>query len=210
MTPEHTAVIAPWGTADRTALQLLFGGSLVYAAVVLLIGGFSIVSELVTGQRFLTLPISETLEPQATASATLIGGTIDAATAFVSGLSAGASALLTTGSVIALIAHLFVALTFAYLNWRLLRREPFLRSLTWSFVAAGGILSIGSVVAQALTGVGTNLATSELSIEAGYNRIWPLPLSIDLYPLAIGLMLALVGMALEYAQKLSAETRGLV
>lgn len=210
MAAEQTAAIAPWGSADRAALQLLFGGSLVYAAIVLLLGGFSIVSELVTGQRFLTLPVNETLEPSADATATLIGGTLDSATVFVSGLSSGAGALLTAGSAIALFAHLFVALTFGYLNWRLLRQEPFLRSLTWSFVAAGGILSIGSIVAQVLTGIGTNLAMAELAFESGYNRIWPLPLSVDLYPLAIGLMLALVGMALEYAQRLSAETRGLV
>lgn len=207
---EATPVVAPWGAADRVALQLLCVGSLVYAGLVLLLGGFSVISELVTGQRFLSLLVDETLQPVPGASATLIGGTLDSATVYVSGLSPAAGSLLTIGSIIAIVTHLLVALTFVYLNWRLLRKEPFLRSLTWSFVGAGGIVSVGSVIAQLLTGIGNNLALGELGIEGVYNRIWPLPLQVDLWPIAVGLMLALVGMALEYAQKLTAETRGLV
>lgn len=213
MADAQTPAIAPWGSADRIALQLLFWGTIVYSVIVLLVGGISVLIEAVTGDRFLTLPLSVPMEPRPDADATLIGGSLDSATVFVSGLSLTPSILLTIGSVMAVLAHLSVALTFAYLNWRLLRREPFLRSLTWSFAAAGGVLSLGSIVAQVLTGIGTNLAASELNmgVDGGvYNRIYPLPLSLDLYPLAIGLMLALVGTAFEYAQKLTAETQGLV
>jgi len=207
---EATSTIAAWGHRDRIALQLLCAGGLVYALLVVLLGAGSIVIDLVTGDRVLTLYITERLQPNVDASATLVHGTLDSATVFVSGLSPATSALLTIGSVVAIVAHLLVAMAFVYLCWRLLRREPFLRSLTRSFVYAGGILSLGSVVAQVLTGIGNNLAISELGIDNPYNRFWPLPAQIDVWPLAVALILSIVAVAMQYAEKLTVETRGLV
>ncbi len=211
MSADEVPAIAPWGKWDKAALQGIFGLGAFLAALTLISGVIGIVSELVAGQYLLTLPVSQPLPAGAdTGPATIVEGTLDTATVMVSDLSAATAALITAGSVVMVLSNLLVSIALLYLAWRLLRREPFIRSLTWTFVATGGVLLVGSVVGQTLIQIANVQAMSELGSEFDGSGIWVAMLQIDGAPLALGFTLMLVGAAFEYAQKLSAETRGLV
>lgn len=211
MTDADAPALAPWNKWDKASLQAIFGVGAVYGVLVFVISAVSVISELVTGQRLLTLPVSQPLPAAADSGpAVLLDGSFETATALVSNLSASSSVLLTLGSIVGAVSNLLVIGAFLYLVWRLLRREPFQRSLTWTFVTAGAVLMLGSIIGQSLTGFGTMQAMSELGSTVDADSFWPIAFTFDGAPLGLGLVLLLVGSAFEYAQKLSAETRGLV
>jgi hypothetical protein len=211
MSAAEVPAIAPWGKWDKASLQAIFGAGALYGLLVLVVSAVGVISELVTGERLLTLPVSQPLPSAADSGpAVLSDGHFETATALVSNLSAGTSALLTTGSIVGALSNLLVIAAFLYLVWRLLRREPFQRSLTWIFVTAGAVLMFGSIIGQAISGIGTVQAMSELGSTVDADSFWPVAFTFDGAPLGLGLVLLLVGAAFEYAQKLSTETRGLV
>ena len=211
MTTHDVPAIAPWGKWDKAALQAIFGAGAFFAALTLIISVIGIVTELVSGERLLTLPVSQPLPAGAdNGPATIVDGQVDSATVLVSNLSAVPSALFTAGSIVMVVSNLLVMGAFLYLVWRLLRREPFIRSLTWTFVAAGAVLLIGSLVGQALIQIANLMAMGELGSTADDPGIWTTVVGLDAAPLGLGFILMLVGSAFEYAQKLSVETRGLV
>jgi hypothetical protein len=201
--------IAPWGKWDRIALQILFAGGAVVMVLILVTGVIGLVGDLTQGTRFLELPVNHSLPAEASAdsgTATLESAVYESATVAVSGLTPFTAALLTVGRALVVLTNLLVAATFVYLAWRLLRREPFLRSLTWSFIAAGATLLIGSLVGQAIMGIGANLVSVELGEFWGDSAVFV----FDATPIGLAFILMLVGCAFEYAQKLSRETAGLV
>jgi hypothetical protein len=211
MSTSETPAIAPWGKWDRLSLQLILVGAIVYAIAILVAGAVSVGADLVSGERLLTLPVDEMLPAAADdGTATLVDGRFDTARVYVSGLSPMANGLLTAGGIIAILTQLAVAGVMIYLAWSLLRREPFLRSLTWSFVVAGAVLLVGSIVGQSLSGFGAWLTAIELGSTPDARGFWPLSITFDTASLGLGLMLLLVGSAFEYAQKLTVETHGLV
>lgn len=211
MSAHEVPAIAPWGKWDKAALQAIFGVGIFYAGLTLVIGVIGIVTELVSGRYLLSLPVSQSLPSSADAgSAAIVDGQFDSASVLVSNLSSVPGALLTAGSIVMVASNLLVLGAFLYLVWRLLRREPFIRSLTWTFVAAGAVLLIGSLVGQVLIQVANLMAMSELGSSADDPGIWTTVVQIDAAPLGLGVILMLVAAAFEYAQKLSVETRGLV
>ena len=211
MTTYDVPAIAPWGKWDKAALQAIFGVGVFFAVLTLVIGVVGIVSELVTGERLLTLPVNELLPAGAdNGPAVIVDGHLDSATVLVSHLSAAPSALISAGSIVIVVSNLLVMGAFLYLVWRLLRREPFIRSLTWTFVAAGAVLLVGSLVGQALIQIANLMVMSELGSTADDPGIWTTVVQLDAAPLGLGFILMLVASAFEYAQKLAAETRGLV
>jgi len=211
MTTHDVPAIAPWGKWDKAALQAIFGAGAFFAALTLGIGVVGIVSELVTGERLLTLPVSQPLPDGAdNGPAVIVDGALDSATVLVSHLSATPSALLTAGSIVIVASNLLVMAAFLYLVWRLLRREPFIRSLTWTFVTAGAVLLVGSLVGQTLIQIANLMAMGELGSTVDDPGIWTTVVGLDAAPLGLGFILMLVASAFEYAQKLAAETRGLV
>jgi hypothetical protein len=211
MSAEEAPAIAPWNRWDRAALQALLGGGIVFAVVMLTANVISFAIEAISGERLLVLPVTEPLPAAAdSGTATLIEGHYDSAYAYVSGLSGGTTALLTAGQVIIALSNLLAVGAFLYLVWRLLRREPFKRSLTWSFVAAGASLMFGSIIGQTLIGIGSIQAMGELGGSIDESSFWPVAFTFDGSAVTLGFVLLLVASAFEYAQKLSAETRGLV
>ena len=211
MSIAETPAVAPWGKWDRISLQLILAGGIVYAAVVLVVGTIGVVSELVSGNRTLSLPVSAELPPEANiGTAQLLNGHFESALVTVEGLTPASAALLTAGAIIGFVTQLLVAASFVYLAWRLLRREPFLKSLTWAFIVAGAVLLLGTVIAQMLSGFGGWLVAAELGATAGPDSFWPTAMNIDLTPVGLAFILMLVGCAFEYGQKLSRETAGLV
>jgi hypothetical protein len=211
MATHDVPAIAPWGRWDRAALQAIFGGGVLFAGLTLVIGVLGIVTELISGERLLTLPVNEALPAGADrGTAVIVDGSLDSATVLVSQLSTAPSVLFTTGSIVIVVSNLLVMAAFLYLVWRLLRREPFIRSLTWTFVTAGAVLLIGSLVGQVLIQIANLMAMSELGSTADDPGIWATAVQLDANPLGLGFILMLVAAAFEYAQRLSNETRGLV
>jgi len=211
MSDTQTPAVAPWGKWDRISLKIILVGGIVYATVLLAVGTIGTITDLVTGQQLLSLTVNEKLPAAAdTGTATLVDGRYDSARVFVADLTPATSGLLTAGSIIAIVTQLAVAAVFIYLTWRLLRREPFLRSLTWSFVAAGAVLLLGSIIGQTLSGIGSWLTAAELGATTDSDSFWPTVFTFDAAPLGLAFVLMLVGSAFEYAQKLTVETRGLV
>lgn len=209
MTTSETPALATWSRWDRAALQLILGGAVIYALVVAVVGVLGLVGQLATGERTLTLFVEQDLPASAAGgTATLVDGAYESATVTVAGLTPTTAGLITAGGVIGFVTQLLVAASFVYLAWRLLRREPFLRSLTWTFIVAGAVLLIGTIIGQALSGFGSWLAATELN--DGVDGFWPLMMKLDPTPIGLAFILMLVGCAFEYGQKLTNETRGLV
>ena len=210
MSSIDTPASVAWGKWDKLSLQVILGGVVIYAIVVLIAGIVDIVMSRVSGDRLLSLTIDEPLPTgAATGTATLLDGRLDSARVYVTDLTPITTGLLDAGLIVGVITQVLVAASFAYLAFRLLRRRPFMKSLTWSFLAAGAVLLIGSIVAQALTGFGSWLVATELGSNAD-NDFWQMSFSVDVAPLGFGFALMLVGSAFEYAQKLSRDTEGLV
>ena len=211
MSDTQTPVVAPWGKWDRISLQALLAFGVIVALVSLVVGTIGIVTQLVSGSRQLTLPTDSDLPTSADAgTAEILYGRFDSAAVTVTGLTSATAGILTAGTIIAVVTQLLVAASFVYLAWRLLRREPFLKSLTWTFILAGAILLIGTILAQALAGFGGWLVITELGATPDGESFWPMTMGIDLTPVGYAFILMLVGCAFEYGQKLSRETAGLV
>jgi len=210
MSSIDTPASVAWGKWDKLSLQLILAGVVIYAVVVLIAGIVDIVMSLASGDRLLSLTINEPLPTGVdTGTATLLDGRLDSARVYVTDLTPITTGLLDAGLIVGVITQVLVAASFAYLAFRLLRRRPFMKSLTWSFLAAGAVLLIGSIVAQALTGFGSWLVATELGSNPD-NDFWQMSFSVDVAPLGFGFALMLVGSAFEYAQKLSRDTEGLV
>jgi len=210
MSSIDTPASVAWGKWDKLSLQLILAGILIYAVVVLIAGIVDIVMSLASGDRLLSLTINEPLPTGVdTGTATLLDGRLDSARVYVTDLTPITTGLLDAGLIVGVITQVLVAASFAYLAFRLLRRRPFMKSLTWSFLAAGAVLLIGSIVAQALTGFGSWLVATDLGSNPN-NDFWQMSFSVDVAPLGFGFALMLVGSAFEYAQKLSRDTEGLV
>ena len=210
MSSIDTPASVAWGKWDKLSLQLILAGVVIYAVVVLIAGIVDIVMSLASGDRLLSLTINEPLPTGVdTGTATLLDGRLDSARVYVTDLTPITTGLLDAGLIVGVITQVLVAASFAYLAFRLLRRRPFMKSLTWSFLAAGAVLLIGSIVAQALTGFGSWLVATELGSSPD-NDFWQMSFTVDVAPLGFGFALMLVGSAFEYAQKLSRDTEGLV
>lgn len=210
MSSIDTPASVAWGKWDKLSLQLILAGVVIYAVVVLIAGIVDIVMSLASGDRLLSLTINEPLPTGVdTGTATLLDGRLDSARVYVTDLTPITTGLLDAGLIVGVITQVLVAASFAYLAFRLLRRRPFMKSLTWSFLAAGAVLLIGSIVAQALTGFGSWLVATELGSNPD-NDFWQMSFTVDVAPLGFGFALMLVGSAFEYAQKLSRDTEGLV
>ena len=211
MSSTETPAIAPWGKWDKLSLQLILVVSVAYALIVAVLGVIMIVSELSTDARTVTLFVNQPLPAAADAgSATLVDGHFDTAEVRVSGLVPITGALLTASSIIGFATQLLVAASFVYLTWRLLRREPFLTSLTWTFLVAGSVLLIGTIIGQALSGFGGWLVATELGSSPDGESFWPLVMQFDPAPIGLAFVLLLVGCAFDYGQRLTRETAGLV
>ena len=206
-----TPALAPWGRWDRVAMWLILGGSIIYAFVALAFGIGALVHQLVTGTWTGSLAVDQALPAEADAgSATLIRGSFESAAVTLGGLSGWAFGLLTAAQITGLVTTAVVALTFVYLSWRLLRAEPFKKSLTVAFITAGAALLIGSIIGLGFEALGRMLAVSELVGDDKLAGFWPFAFSGDLTPIGFGFALMIVACAFEYGERLTRETDGLV
>jgi len=206
-----TPALAPWGRWDRIAMWLILGGSAVYALIVLVSGVGRLVHQSVSQTWTGSLIVERALPAEADAgTATLITGSYESASVTLGGLSGWAFGLLTAALVIAVITSATVALSFVYLSWRLLRAEPFKKSLTFTFITAGIALIIGSILSLGVEALGRMIAISELLGDDKVTGFWPMAFSGDLSPIGFGLALLIVACAFEYGERLTRQTDGLV
>jgi hypothetical protein len=205
MTAEST-----WTRGEREVLWFLFGGASLIALAVFVFACITIIGSAVTGEYSLSLATTQSLPPEAdTGEAILVAGSFESAVVTVTGLSALTQGLLQSAMIIGGAAQAITVLAFAYLAWRLLRRQPFLASLPRIFAGAGAILSIGGLVSQALAGFGAWNVAEELG-SSDAESFWPLILTLDPLPIVLGFGLLLIATAFHYGVKLSRDTDGLV
>ena len=200
-----------WSKADRGAIWFILGVAVLYAATVVVVGVTGIIGNATSGVRRLSLLVDQPLPEaaQSNGTAVLVDGAYESAWVAIGRLGAGTNALLTIGEIVAFLAQAAVAIAFAYLAWRLLRRQPFLRSLSNTFLVAGSTLALGGLIAQFLLGFGSWNAILELgSGEPG--DFWPLMMRLDPAQVGLGFALLLVAVAFHYGARLSRDTEGLV
>ena len=142
-------------------------------------------------------------------TAQLVHGSFESAFVTVSDLSPMAVFLIALGSATGILTNLIVSMAVAHLCWKLLRRRPFDRSVSWMVMAVGTILMLGTVIGGGLGGLGHMMAAVELNsdIQSGF---WALGFSLDITPLVVGLVLFLVTMAFEAGTRMQRDTEGLV
>ncbi len=200
-----------WNKADRGAIWFILGVAVLYGLAVVVFGIGGIIGNATSGIRRMSLLVDQPLPDaaQSTGSATLVDGNYESAWVAIGHLSAGTNALLTIGEIVAFLAQAAVAVAFAYLAWRLLRRQPFLRSLSNTFAVAGATLALGGLIAQFLLGFGSWNAILELG-SGKPDDFWPLVMELDPGQVGLGFALLLVSIAFHYGAKLSRDTDGLV
>jgi hypothetical protein len=205
-------VLAPWSRWDRLGIWIMLVGAVVVALLAIVVGIGGLAGELASGTRHVTLLTDRPLPAEAsTGTATIVDGDFDTARLELADLTAGTATLLTIGGVLGVLVQASVALSFAYLAWRLLRAKPFMASLTIAFVVAGAALAVGGLVAQFVTGFGQWNVVLELGSDvAADDPFWPLVMAVDAAPIGLGFALLIVASAFQYGERLSRETDGLV
>lgn len=206
-TPTH----APWGPWDRAAMWLILGGSIVYAGIVLVAGITHLVAQLTSRTWSGTLLVENPLPASADAgSATLIEGNYETASVTLGNLGDLSFGTLTVALIVSVLTTAIVAVSFVYLSWRLLRAEPFKKSLTYTFITAGSALVIGTTISLGFDTIGRMMTVSELMGEETLEGFWPVAATGDLSPIGFGFALLIVACAFEYGERLSRQTDGLV
>jgi hypothetical protein len=205
-------VLAPWSRWDRLGIWIMLVGAVVVALLAFVVGIGGLAGELASGTRHVTLLTDQPLPTEAsTGTATIVDGGFDTARVELADLTAGTATLLTIGGLLGVLVQASVALSFAYLAWRLLRAKPFMGSLTIAFVVAGAALAVGGLVTQFVTGFGQWNAVLELGSDvAADDAFWPLVMAVDAAPIGLGFALLIVSSAFQYGERLTRETDGLV
>ncbi|WP_309616541.1 hypothetical protein [Salinibacterium sp.] len=206
-----SAATTEWTKWDRVGLWILLFASALLTAGTVISSAIRIITRLATGRYYLGLNLSVPLPPEASAgTATLVTGNYDSAWVEVGGLSTGTSGLLIAGDVVSMLTQAAVTLAFTYLAWRLLRRRPFTTSLTTLFIVAGAVLTCGSLISQFLIGFGSWNVITELTTGRVVDGFWPLVMTLDPAPIALGFGLLIVASAFQFSGRLGRDLDGLV
>jgi len=197
--------------ADRKALWVLTIGALLAAVTMAVIAIVSIISDVVSGSTLVRLAVEAPIPADYfPAGLELENAIFTEAQVYTSSLSSGIVVWLNVASTITLLSQLIVALAVAYLGWRLLKGDPFRRSLTLATVIAAVALILGSAFSTGIGFIATFLAMDELTGEAFMSEGYPYTFTFDLTPALVGIALGVVATAFEYGEKLRADTAGLV
>lgn len=197
--------------ADRASIRAVTIGALVVSAVIVV--GFiaTLVNQLVSGE--VTFPvITDAAVPagQFGEGTGISAATFTEAQVTASGLSAFPFAAFVAADAINALTGLVVTLALAYLGWRLLKGDPFRKSVIYSALTAASALILGPFIALLLSTTATTRALLEI---AGPRETRPgliFAAEFNLAPVLAGIGLAIVLGAFEYGQKLKADTVGLV
>lgn len=214
--------------------------ALLYAAAMIIFLAVSTIGTLVKDTVTVSLPVEQfwpepypwvTLHPAPAAS--VVSGGFTTADVMVSGLSMDARWLFAAGGAVQSLTLIMIALVFALLCHRLLTGTPFrpllARSTTWAAV----VVAVGGMAWQILFTIGGVMASQQVLPLSGWESTAPsadllnnvesrtglhetgipmetVAMTLEFWPLLLGLVLAAVAVAFRYSERLQKETEGLV
>lgn len=198
---------------DRAGLLTIQFIALVLAAVALAAGAITAATALASESFDMVLPAAAALpgdvigDPEATGVPRILNGEFTSAAASVAGLSTGVRILFAVGAGMGSLVFVALALSVAYLCWRMYKGNPFGESVTRTFWFAAAALTIGSLLSQGMLGFSTWLALDELHLDPVQ---FPLEMHFDLLPIVAGFALLLVAGAFQFGERLQRDTEGLI
>lgn len=194
----------------RALTWIVLVGAVVFGALSVGIGGFSLVGQLIRDRFAVTLLVDAPLPSAASAgTARLADGAFSTADVTISGLSTLPRFLLTLEGATAVATGLLVSVAIAYFCWSVLCRRPFSRPVFWLVALVGYALILGTVLGQGFGGLGRMIAADELTAGAA-DGFWPLAALIDPAPAVAGLVLLAAAGAIRLGQRLQQDTAGLI
>jgi hypothetical protein len=214
--------------------------AIVYAAVALIGTVVTVIVTLLNDSIAVSLPVREfwpekypwiTMTP--TPAASVISGGFTHADVSVLGLGTDARLLLAGGHAVQGVTVVLIAVVFALLCHRLLSGSPFRPVLARSVMVTAVAITAGGFAWQVLFGLGGMAASAQILGRTGWESKVPsteiadyldsvldpfangLPdpwvsVSVDFWPLFLGLALATVATAFRYSERLQRDTEGLV
>ena len=201
-----------WVTkADRMSIGAVAIGALLVAAGLLVSFAVTTATQLVSGE--MTFPVLTGAAVPAGefgAENGLVAATYTEASVTASGLSAFPVAAFITAHAVDTLTGVIVALALAFMGWRLLKGDPFRKSVLYSALVAACTLIVGPFVALLASGTATTRALLEIAGPRDGRPELIFSAELNLAPVLVGLALAIVLGAFEYGQKLRADTEGLV
>lgn len=212
MGAEVPVLVGPRGLVRITrALVVLVGVIALVSGVTTVVGGvLALVTGPLSGRWSFTL-VGDHAIPSGTdhGAARMVEGSWDSATIVLTGVS-GAPAV---WSLIALVAGVLTPTLFCafvvLLCWRLVRRGMFRRSRSVGVAVLGSVVAVGAVLSQGASSLASGTAAALLN-GPGAHGYWPIAGRFDATWLIVGFVLALVGLAFEYGERLQRDTDGLV
>lgn len=201
-----------WVTmGDRASIWVVTIGALVAAALILLGFTTTLVQRLISGE--VTFPVlTDAVAPdgQFGAGNGLVAAIFTEAQVTASGLSTFPFAAFIAADAVSALTGLIVALALAFMGWRLLKGDPFRRSVLYASITAASALILGPVIALLLSTTATTRALLEIAGPREGRPELIFAAEFNLAPFLVGVGLAVVLGVFEFGQKLKADTEGLV
>jgi hypothetical protein len=197
--------------ADRAAILVVSIGAALTALIIVAAFVTGLVQQLSTGTMQVTLlPYSPVPESVFAGGVGVESAVYTEAEVVTRGLSSTVVGLYIAGHALGAATGVIVALALAFMGWRLLKGDPFRRSVVWSSLTAAVALITLPLVGLLLTTIANTIALTELvGTKAGTDGL-PFRGELELTPVLVGIGLAVVLGVFEYGQKLEADTKGLV
>jgi hypothetical protein len=192
--------------ADRASIGVVTIGALVVGAFILISFVATVAATLLSGTVTFAV-IANSPVPPDYFSASAVAATISEITVNAGGLSLGVVSLFVLADAVVALAGIIVALALAFAGWRLLKGDPFRKSVMVTSLMAASALIAGPFLALLIS----TTAVTRALIELGQSeKGLVFAAELNLAPVFVGVGLAVVLGIFEYGQKLHAETEGLV
>lgn len=179
---------------------------------ILVFGVMSIASTISSGEIMVQMSTTAPLPPEADAGpGTITSGMFDTATVSASTLDGGTVALFVLGTAFGILTSAAVAAALATLCWRMLHPRVFSRSLSAVITITGAVVLIGGMISQALGVFVAWMVADQLNATSdGLDGFWPISADVDPTFIALGIGIAIVGLAFSFGEKMQRDTEGLV
>ena len=228
----------PGGAPSRAVPRLVQLGALIGAVVTAVIGLIALVTIAAAGPITMTMPvqgflpmIAPELREVSGPDATIIGGSGFTEGNFtIEGLDPAARLWLAAGTLVNTADIVTILLLIARLARQASEEAPFARSTSALLARGGAVLAIGGLIWQICFAVAGLLASNQALFVSGYavddeavlirNELLgldpsglPSPggdVTIDLWPIGIGLVLIVLAVLMRHAERLQRDTAGLV
>lgn len=163
--------------------------------------------------------------------AAVVGGGFARADLDVTGLGLDARLWLAGGHLVTGATVVLLALVVALVSHRMLERSPFQPVVARALMISAGTVALGGMAAQLCFGMGGSLASFQVLSRTGWSAQLPteeiadylfdhlegtglpeagLSISLDFWPVMVGLALAAVSIAFRHGSRLQHDTEGLV